>query len=339
MKQSENKKEVRRASPFRTKKAKLLAGVVVVAVLGVGIWAWSGNDKPSSYVPPVNKGDVAAIVGGEKVLLRDLQNIKNEVPQLKDIPMEVVYQQLLEAYVNNKIILKQAEKAGLEKNAEVKKALKNARDQILFQAYLSKQLESRMTPDKLQSLYQQYVQTFTPKDEIHARHILLKTQKEAEDLIVKLKAGADFSGLANQYSLDKGPANGGDLGYFSEDMMIPEFTKAAFALNKGKFTQKPIKTVFGWHVIKVEDKRKSSPLPYEEVEEMIKSRFSEMAAGEIIKEERAKANVQIFNLFEKKPAEVAPVESIPVESAPVEEAVTIEDATVEEVNPVELKTP
>lgn len=313
-----------------TSKKVLIGAACVVVIAALGYWGWTRMHAGSDpfLLPVMDKSAVVATVSGEDVRLSELEKVKASIPQLKDIPMQVVYNQLLDAYINNKVILDQAKKEGLQNNPDVKKALKDAEDQILFQAYLAKQLQARMTPDKLQAIYQQEVKNFVPQDEIRARHILVATQKEANDIIVQLKAGADFATLADKYSLDKdlNALNGGDLGYFTKNMMIPEFADAAFSLEKGKFSQKPVKTAFGWHVIKVEDVRKSAPPAYEEVEDAVKARFAEVTAAQIMQEERNKAQVKIFDIFEiQQPAEQVAQEPIPVSVPPVTEPVPVQE--------------
>lgn len=310
------------------KKPVIVIGSLVVLAIGVVLWAamYSRDNKDAFLLPVMDKGVVVAKVGGDSIKLEELEAVKASVPQLKDIPLEVVYNQLLEAYINNKIILDEAKKAGLQNKAEVKKMLKDAEDQILFQAYLAEQLKKRMTPEKLQALYQQEVKNYKPQEEVHARHILVKTEKEAKDLIVQLKAGAKFEDLANKYSLDKDPngTSGGDLGYFTKPMMIQEFANAAFEMKKGSFSQKPVKTPFGWHVIKIEDKRMAPVPPYSEVEEAVKARFTEIMVPQIIEEERRKANVEVFNIFAANNPVVVPEPKTDV-TVDVEQEEAIED--------------
>ena len=136
---------------------------------------------------------------------------------------------------------------------------------------------------------------YEPQDEIHARHILVATEKEAKDLIVKLKNGAKFEDLANKHSLDKNPnaENGGDLGYFKKEMMIPEFGDAVFDMKKGQLSN-PIKTAFGWHVVLVEDKRLASPPAFEDVREDLKKVVMETKLPAVLEAERARMKVQVI---------------------------------------------
>lgn len=327
------KKETKKETAVRPvyKRPVYIVGTLVAAaalIAGVSMYCCQDGGQPFT-LPVVDQGVIVAKVGGDNVKLSELEKVKASIPQLKDIPMEVVYNQLLEAYINNKIILDEAKNEGLQNKPEVKKLLKDAEDQILFQAYLSEKLQERMTPDQLQALYQEELKNYQPQEQVHARHILVNTEKEAKDIIVQLKAGVDFKELADKHSLDKDPnrLNGGDLGYFTKGEMIPEFANAAFDLKKGAFSQKPVKTAFGWHVILVEDKRMAPAPSFAEVEEAIKARFVELAVPQIIAQERQKANVQIFpNAFgQKQPALTGPADAPVVPAETVEEAEVIED--------------
>ena len=294
-------------------KKWLVAGGVAVVFVGALIASQlCCKDKKISELSQqkTDNSAVVALIGGNQVKMSDLEAVKNSVPQLKEMPMEIVYNKLLEAYVNNQVILDAAKKADIQNRADVKKMISDAQDQILFQAYLSEQLQSRMTPDELQAIYNEEIKNFTPQDEIHARHILVATEKEAKDLIVQLKGGADFETLANQHSLDKNPGvdNGGDLGYFTKDMMIPDFGNAAFAIKVGQISEKPIKTPFGWHVVKVEDKRKAAPPTIAQMGEVIKAKFTEKTVPLILEAERTKAGVKLFD-----PLGVNKVENLPID--------------------------
>ena len=282
-----------------TEKGKIFVGLAAVLILIVMAWQTIPN-KTSSYSPALAKKSVTvAKIGNETISLADLLIQKETIPQLKDVDLKVVYTQLLDSMINKKVILNAAKKAGIQKNPDVKRALKEAEESVLVQNYLMRQIDAKATPEALQALYQEELKNFVPQDEIHARHILVASEKEAKDIIVKLNAGADFATLANQYSLDKGPngTNGGDLGYFTKDMMIPDFANPAFAMKVGEISKKPVKSPFGWHVIKVEDKRKAAAPSFESVAETLKATFAQKEVPEIIRAEREKANVQIFDVM------------------------------------------
>ena len=283
----------------KSRKGWILGGVAVIAIAAIAFSQWCCPGKKDEAASKVTEeeGVVVAIINGEKLKLADLVAVKDSISQLKEIPMETVYNNLLEGYINSRVVLKAAEKAGTQNRSDVKKAIKEAEEQILSKAYLSEQLQSRMTKEKAEAIYEEELKNYIPQDEIHARHILVATEKEAKDLIVKLKNGANFEELANKYSLDKNPdmENGGDLGYFRKEMMIPEFGNAAFELKVGKFSETPVKTPFGWHVIKVEDKRKAAPPTMAEMQEYITAKFAEMTVPEILAEERAKMQVKVFD--------------------------------------------
>ena len=272
--------------------------VLAVAVAG-GIYAYqSGMYKKSAAERTQANAPVVATIGQEKVTLADLETFKKESPQLADIPMEMIYHQLLDLYLNQKILLAQAEKMNLKEDAQVKKLLADAERQLLMQAYLAKQIEARMTPERLKLLYDAEVKNFVPAQERHARHILVNSEKEAKDIIVQLNAGANFAALAEKYSVDENSgARGGDLGYFRKEMMIPEFGNAAFELEKGAYSRQPVKTPFGWHVIYVEDVRETTPPAFEEVQEGLQRKFAELMAPEVLKEEKALAKVKTFDIY------------------------------------------
>ncbi|MBO5997124.1 MAG: peptidylprolyl isomerase [Alphaproteobacteria bacterium] len=304
MKKTEKKVALSRKAennPSNKKLYAVLGGLIVAAVAVFAVSQWCCKPKEIKTVerPQMreDEGIVVAVIDGQRIKLEELEAIKNSIPQLKDMTMDTVYNNLLEGYVNGKVILKAAEKTGIQNRPEIQKAINDAKEQIITRAYIAEQLQARLTQDKIKAIYAEELKNFVPQDEIHARHILVATEKEAKDLIVQLKNGANFEELANKHSLDKNPnmENGGDLGYFRKDMMIPEFANEAFAIKVGKISEKPIRTPFGWHVVKVEDKRKAAPPTIAEVEDLIKARFAETTVPEILAEERSKMQVILLD--------------------------------------------
>ena len=276
----------------------LLTGVmlVVTTVIWYEVGAvLFGFTKPTSKIPtkPVySEETIVAEINGQLIKLKDVRAFVADIPQLAEVPFEMVYPQVLDNMINTRVLVSSAEVSGTAKDKEVKKALKMAREQILSQAYLTKQLEQGMTPEALQALYVEEMKNYERQEEIRARHILVDSEKEAQGILIQLKSGANFATLANEKSKDK-HANGGDLGYFTENMMIPEFGKAVFAMKKGELSG-PIKTPYGWHVVLVEDKRLAEPPAFEEVQDMLKQVYAERNMQNVLQAEREKAKVKVY---------------------------------------------
>lgn len=286
---------------------KLLGLVAVIAIAG-GAW-YIFTDKTTPKQPTFSsKKEIVALINGKEVSLNDIKKFASTIPQLAELPFEMVYPQLLETMINTKVLLTAAEEAHIQDDPNIKRNIELARDQILSQSYLMKKLEAMMTDEKLKELYDTEIKSYTPQEEIKARHILLGSKKEADDILIQLKAGADFETLANTKSLDT-ENKGGELGYFTKSMMIPEFGEAVFELKKGQLSA-PIKTPFGYHVVLVEDKRLASPPEFEDVKEQLKQTFMDQNAKNIIAQEREKMKVKILKptLIEKK-QELKPVAS------------------------------
>jgi len=295
---AETTQVTKKTTPKMSVKRALLTGAMLVLTTvvwyQVGVVLFGFTNTPSSVVPKkVYSGEtVVAEINGSLIKLKDVRAFVADIPQLAELPFELVYPQVLDNMINTRVLLQGAEKTATQNDPEVKKALKMAREQILSQAYLTKQLEASITPEALQALYLEEMKNYERQEEIRARHILVETKKEADDILVQLKAGADFTDLANKKSLDA-DNKGGELGYFTQNMMIPEFGKAVFAMKKGELSA-PIKTPFGWHVVLVEDKRLAEPPAFEQVQEQLKQIYAERNVQNVLKGEREKAGVKIY---------------------------------------------
>lgn len=292
---------------------KKILTVLVIAAIGGGVWyLFSGRTSSKSHLG----GEVVATIDGQDITLQEVRSFAATIPQLSELPFEMLYPQLLDTMINAKVLLSAAEKAGIESDENIQRNIQLAKDQILSQGYLMKRLESMITPEKLQALYDEEIKSYTPQEEIRARHILVGTKQEAQDILVQLKAGADFATLANTKSLDTENKDG-ELGYFTKSMMIPEFGDAVFSLKKGQLSE-PIKTPFGYHVVLIEDKRLAAPPAMEDVKEQLKQTFMDQNAKTVIAEERQKLNVKVL-----KPTLTPPAQQPAVQEAPENpEAVT-----------------
>jgi peptidyl-prolyl cis-trans isomerase C len=146
----------------------------------------------------------------------------------------------------------------------------------------------------------------TPVNEVHARHILVKTKEEADKIVKDLDGGAEFEKLANEHTTDpSGKTSGGDLGYFGPGQMVPEFEKAAFDIEVGSYGKEPVQTQFGWHVIKVEDKRARQPPAFDMVKEQVKQLLIRDKYFAVVKDARGAAKIDIPDADLKKAVESA----------------------------------
>jgi len=281
-----------------------VAGFVALLALNAGIWGYFTYESVDFYncecrVQPVIKPrakvsteNALALVNGQPITMEDMQELMLDMPQVAELPLETVYPNLLNMLINNKVIMVQARNTGVDRRPDIQRMLRRADEQIIGQTYLNELLEANVSEEELRALYAQELQNFRREEEIRARHILVKTEKEAKDLLVQLKAGADFASLANQKSLDKN-TEGGDLGYFTKGMMVPEFGDAVFDMKKGQLSE-PIHTAFGWHIAYIEDKRLADPPAFEDVRDQIKQAVMETKLQSVLANERTKLNVQVL---------------------------------------------
>jgi peptidyl-prolyl cis-trans isomerase C len=162
-----------------------------------------------------------------------------------------------------------------------------ARKKVLVEALLEQESKSSVSDKDIKKFYDENLK---PQNEVHARHILVETDTQAKDVVAKLKGGADFAQLAKEVSKDPG-SDGGDLGYITKDQVVPEFGEAAFKLEKGKISD-PVKSQFGWHVIKVEDKRERKPPAFDAVKDRIKVVLVQKANEDLVTKARQGAKIE-----------------------------------------------
>lgn len=190
---------------------------------------------------------------------------------------ENIRQNVLRGLVSERLLYKEALKAGYDKNPDVKKRVEDMQRQIILQAYMEDKAKNMVSDDELKKAYDEKVKSAGGTEEVRARHILVKTEEEAKKIAERIKKGEDFEKIAREESTDKGSgAQGGDLGWFTKDKMVPEFADAAFALKKGEVSG-PVKSGFGWHIIKLEDRRAAKPASFEDSKDELKGEMAEKA--------------------------------------------------------------
>ncbi len=270
------------------KRALSASALVVFTLLtGPGVLA-QGKMQPA---PP---DAVAATVNGHKIMESDLTSLhENLPPQYRQIPFEQLRAQLLERLIEQKLVADAARKEGLQNRPEIQKRIQMNTESLLHEAYIEEKIQSAATEAKVRDAYQKSIALEPKREEVRARHILLKTREEAVAIIVEVKGGADFAEVARKKSTGPSSRSGGDLGFFTSEQMVPPFSKAAFALKPGEITSEPVQTQFGWHVIKVEERRFAGASSYEEASDKIRSDLRNKAYENLLTELRGKAKVDI----------------------------------------------
>lgn len=257
------------------------------------------QDKPAAPAAQKEGEDpvVARVNGKEITRSQVLEALQALGPQVQQVPLSAIYPQLLDNMVASSLLAEQGYKQKLQDTAEVKEAVKEAERNFVEQAYLRKAIDAKLTDERVRQRYDKFVKETTPQDEVRARHILVETKEEAQEVIKKLNGGAKFEELAAAQKIDQASAqNQGDLGYFTKDMMVEPFANAAFAMKPGEVTKEPVETQFGWHVIKVEDKRKQELPTFEQVQPQIRQAVAQEIAQEVVAELRKGAKVETFNI-------------------------------------------
>jgi peptidyl-prolyl cis-trans isomerase C len=249
-------------------------------------------------VPALAQDDpVVARVNGKELKRSEVESMHKALPaQMQQMPLEQIYPMLLDQMVSQMLITEAAKKEKLDQDPALKGKVARYQERLVQEAWLTREVEKASSEDKLKARYEQFVKENPAKEEVSARHILLDKEDDAKEVIRELDKGADFATLAKQRSKDPAAASGGDLGFFSHDEMVPEFADAAFALKKGEYTKTPVKTQFGWHVIKVEDRRTGKPPSFEESREQIADEVARDVINQKVAELRKGASVETFNL-------------------------------------------
>ena len=270
--------------------------IVFGALLLAGT-AWLLPVSAQSPQPLDSSDPVVATVDGTPIRRSDVEAVQRTLPaQFQQLPIEVLFPAVVERLIDSKLIANAGRKDKLQDDPEVKKRLAGLEDRVIQEVYLTRRVEAAVSDKAVQERYDQYVKANPPKEEVSARHILVQTEAQAKDVLAELKKGADFAELAKAKSIDpSGKQNGGDLGFFSREEMVPEFSEAAFKLKEGETTQAPVKTQFGWHIIKVEAKRQSTPSMDEMREQIVSDMQQEVVANEVGKL-RADAKIERFGL-------------------------------------------
>ncbi|MBM3648946.1 MAG: peptidylprolyl isomerase [Alphaproteobacteria bacterium] len=261
--------------------------------------------KPPAPQPAAQplKDPVVAIVNGQPIRLSELEVAQQSLPQqYRNMPLQAVFPALLDRIIDSKLVVQEGKKNKVNEDPAFKRRMVFVEDQVLQDFWIQREIARLVTAEKLQKRYEERLKAIPSEDEVRARHILVSTEDEAKALIADLKKGAAFDKLAKEKSTDKASgAEGGDLGWFKKSDMVKEFADAAFNLKKGELSDSPVKTQFGFHVIKVDDRRQSPPPAFEEMADQLRDELAREAVTGQLDLMRSNAKIEKFAMDGSKP--------------------------------------
>jgi len=273
-------------------KLKLIPLILASTALLPGCFEEKAKDTAAPAAPVVTKEDAVASVNGTYISKKTLETLEKEIAersQGQTFPKE----QLLEELIQRELLIQQAVQKQLDKAPEVIERMATVRNSLLSQAALQDYLKANpVTDEEIKAEYDSKMANMG--SEYKARHILVKTEDEAKKLIAELEKGGDFTALAKKHSIDPMGSEGGDLGWFTADRMVPPFSEAVVALENGKFSKQPVQTQFGWHVILREESRALTPPPFDAVKEQIRPMLQRQKAQAMIENLRKNAKVEVL---------------------------------------------
>ena len=250
-------------------KALLLATALVGFAPQASFAQETGTEGETAAIKDENA--VIAIVNGYEIRTSEVRMAFDDViGQLPNLPKKLRYPFVVEFLVERHLLAQLANKEGIAESEDYKRRLAAYQAKALRDSYLAQVISKDVSEDEIKAVYEDEAKKLKETERVRARHILVASEKEAQAVIDKLAKGEKFEALAKQFSLDGSKDYGGDLGYFSAPEMVPAFSTAAFALKKGELSQ-PTKTDFGWHVIKLEDRKQGVAQPYDQVKNAIRN--------------------------------------------------------------------
>lgn len=240
---------------------------------------------------------VLATIDGQAVTEADVtMALRDMAQQFERIPADKQKAAALEALIEIRLLAGKARADGVDQTEEFKLQQQFLMDRVLHQSIIDSAIASKITDDDIKKRYDEEVAGRPVENEYKARHILVKTEDEAKALVTELDGGAKFEELAAKHTTDpSGKETGGDLGYFGAGMMVPEFEKAAFALELGAYTKTPVKTQFGFHIIKLDEKRAKAAPPLEQVKDQVKTILLRDRYEALLETLRGAAKVEILD--------------------------------------------
>jgi peptidyl-prolyl cis-trans isomerase C len=271
----------RLASLVTLRRTRVAIAAALLIATPAAVWSQSASDP------------VVAKINGTDIRQSDLALAEEELGQNAPQMTGDAKREYLVAYLTDILLVaKAAESKKVADTPDFKNRLAYTRNKLLMESFLQSEAKAAATDQAMRTVYDDAVKQMGSEQEVRARHILVPTEEEAKSILAEIKKGTDFAELAKQKSKDPGAAaQGGDLGYFSKEQMVPEFAEMAFKLDKGQLSE-PVKTQFGWHIIKVEDKRSKPVPPFEQVKDQVETYVIRKAQADLIAKLREGAKVE-----------------------------------------------
>ena len=266
---------------------------------------------------------IVAVVDGTPIVRSEVTAYAATLPQQYQQAFDQIFPFLVQRLIDLALIDKAAKDDGLSGDEMVQERVARLTLEVMREVYMERLLAAAVSDEEVEARYQVFLEENPPVEEIRARHILLETEEAAREVIATLDEGADFAELAEERSTGPSSAQGGDLGYFTGEQMVPSFAEAAFALEPGSYTSDPVQTEFGWHVILLEDKRPKDPPNFEQVAPQLTQELQGAAVESHIAELRADAEIEVMEAAQ------------PATEDPAMEEPAMEESAMEEPSPEE----
>ncbi|PID50480.1 MAG: peptidylprolyl isomerase [Proteobacteria bacterium] len=294
----------------------LAVSLIGLAFTTTQVWAEATQPADTANTASKPTTDIVAIVNGTEIERGTLDAILEMAKRSGAPPEQIDEKALLEDLVITELARQEAKKAGLAEREDIKQKVENFEDKLVLNTWMQEKANAlEITEDDLKAAYDKSISSM-PKSEYKARHILLKNKEDAEGIIKELADGKDFAELAKAKSTGPSGPMGGDLGWFKPDSMVKPFAEAVSSMEPGNVSKQPVETQFGWHVIKLEEKRDVKLPEMKNMKPQLKRQLEQEKMLEYMQSLRSGADVKIL-LPEKKPAETNKEEAAEKADKPV----------------------
>ena len=273
------------------------AAVLGLALAVLAVAPVSAQQAPATLQASDAAGDpVLAIVDGAPIRRSDLQTVQRSLPaQFQQMPLEMLFPMLIDRMIDAKLLAIAGRKDNIQSEPDVRARVASYEERLIQDAYLTRRISAAATEEAIQARFRKFVAENPAETEVSARHILVASEQKAKEILATLSKGGDFAKLAAENSIDpSGKDNGGDLGFFKKGDMVPEFSEMAFSLKEGQTAERPVKSQFGWHVIRV-DKVRTVAQSLDDLREEITGQISQEVVTAEVARLRGGAKIERFN--------------------------------------------